>query len=625
MTSPAYGVAATAVLLSHLFIIKVLCHLSPAAFSLDFFPDIDFKDHVPYVFESLVCTFLLAIWFSNRTVGAQIIKLFTRGTLLLLGPVLLAPCLGYLRALQKVVSGVQVPHIYIKAIAFWTSLFRQTCQRVVSGASCSLDIPPFSPMSSAIPVCSSAARAARASKTVHYLDAALFTVIDTIFCRISFLCHQCITTGLSCVARLAKNAVFRPFTRLKDILSSSFAAVERVVTGLHLNFKNPGSTNVDPRLEAVCIYAFVFTSCFVASAYMHLFYLHYSFRSAMVLAAGWGLAGVLAFYNAAHESSSLKPPPTTTPTAVPRTVARPVIQHQAIPSCQSPPGLVQPETLIKSPISSVPSSPTSNTSTVSSVDSDPNTDWSLIPRPLTRRSLIDFPTSDLHRALSPIMEVSSVASTYSIATSRSATPSPCPSPKNASTPPRRSSSRLATSPIHSSSSSSDERTAARVNKARAQRDMAEFRSFSMALQDKTQRVRAGAGGDELQSNAAGSEAEWRGVVNGWQRRVIGSDAANAVIASPYIVLQTYWKLPAYVCIVPRTTPIRSYLTAPSDVRDILVSRSMRPQPDKSTSQDKEQRVESLSKPRRNTSSSFTRMHLGPSKTGRAWALLGLCG
>ncbi|KAJ7768758.1 hypothetical protein B0H14DRAFT_356329 [Mycena olivaceomarginata] len=177
-------------------------------------------------------------------------------------------------------------------------------------------------------------------------------------------------------------------------------------------------------LEATLFYPALFFACFVAYGFIHVVFLGYPLRSAIPHSAGWALAGVLLFYCAEY---CFSPPPAidrvlNPEPEVPLNPANStLVKGPKSPATSTAPQSATPEDLPQAASSSPsPSSPPSSPyyqSSSSDADSDysdeADTDWSLVRRPLSRRgSLIQLP-SDLHRALSPILEVSSAASASS--------------------------------------------------------------------------------------------------------------------------------------------------------------------------------------------------------------------
>ncbi|KAF8218288.1 hypothetical protein K438DRAFT_23091 [Mycena galopus ATCC 62051] len=372
------------------------------------------------------------------------------------------------------------------------------------------------------------------SRAFRCIESALFWVVDMIFwripCKANLVFHQTCSyvknlaiRGWRLVLRINDKAISLAFQkisranrRLLQALWSPISATGSLATDLVRNIHEPGAVHVDPRLEARFFYTAFFFGCFVFSAYVHIVHLGYPLRSSIPLSAGW--ASVLLVYSAVAQYFS---PPANLEldtavlimeSEVPPRPANPALAQfresssspKATPllmSFEDPP-IAKSASESPSPSPSRPPSPNPSSSGASSEGEEEEeeeeldtTDWAFV----LRRSL----TEDLHRALSPIMEVSSAASTVSLAFSESpASPIQSPSPKHtaaaAATTPPATPRHVPTTPV-----SLARVEAQRVSKARAQRDMTEFLSFSVALESKTPaRVRAGGDGDGLQSNGA---------------------------------------------------------------------------------------------------------------------------
>ncbi|KAF7368942.1 hypothetical protein MVEN_00220400 [Mycena venus] len=546
--SPAFGLVAFVVLLSHIFVFKILCNISPGAIFI--FLETDVSDATPCVFESIVCAFLFTIWLRDRALGSQIIKYFACGTSLFLSPVWVPRSFDHFHTLLRVISGARPHPIHVEAIAIWGSLFERACQRVtpdVAQAWCRLN-PPLNPPMALFVLPALAVFALKVSifyvlrfsaprlltlrglgtPAVRCIETALFLVVNAVFwrlpCAVYRLFHQSDITNL--VLRALVLAIFMAMELEKatNRIKASASAVFKMTFVLAHHYREPGSVYVDPQLETMGFYGLVFVGCFMGSGYVHIMCFDYPLRYVIPIAAGWGLAGLtlLPILNLSRSyvpvpwfrslRSLLRPTLPFLPRVLaPRPEIPPAAAHppSALAPAQSPNtstvAIPQPSISESLPPaaseSSGPSRPPSPTpSSSSSFSDESNTDWSLVTRHpdwslprhfLARRSLAEFPSTP-HRALSPILEVSSVASTMSVASTECSSPtsdaSPDPSPSRMLLPPA--------SPPHT--------TPRQVSKARAQRDMAEFRSFSLALENRTPvRIRASGGdGGDLQSNDA---------------------------------------------------------------------------------------------------------------------------
>ncbi|KAJ7231294.1 hypothetical protein B0H12DRAFT_1146809 [Mycena haematopus] len=547
MASPAFGVVAFIVLLSQIFVVNILLNLWPSSIHV---VDPDFGDGTPYVFESITSAVLLAIWLFDPALGSQVIKYFATGTALFLAPAWVPPCFDRLHAL---ISRARLPPIYVEANAFWDAQFKRVGKQIVPSTAQAffrLDPPSISPTAQlaeavvlpalaylavevsmastfrlfCLAVC--AVRTFSTSRVFRCIEPPLFLVVDVVFwrtpCMASLLFHQFLsyvqTLGSSLKMQLggiiekaiswASQQISRSRRRLLQASWSPVFAIGTLVSGLVRNVHEPGAVDIDPRLEAVCFYTAFFFACFMFSGYVHIVHLGYPLHSSILLSAGW--AGVLVLYSAVAQyfspPANLESVPDVLVSSeheIPPRPANPALvqRHESSPTALSLGNLFQ---VAKSPSFPRPPSPTPSTQSSSS-EEESTVDWTFVPQhSLSRRSLTELP-SDLHRALSPIMEVSSAASTSSVAASSplsSAAPSLSPSPdKTPPGTPKPLSSQPSATPM-SSVRSALVQDAQRVSKARAQRDMAEFRSFSLALENKAP-ARARASGDgDLQSNGA---------------------------------------------------------------------------------------------------------------------------
>ncbi|KAJ6460933.1 hypothetical protein C8R45DRAFT_1179557 [Mycena sanguinolenta] len=564
MASPAFGVVAFMVLLSQMFVVNILRDLWPNSLHV---VDPHVGDGIPYVFESITFAVLLAIWLFDPTLGFQIIKYFATGTVLFLAPVSVPPCLDRLNCL---ISRVRLPPIYVEANTFWNALFKRVSKQIAPSAAQAwfrLDIQPISPIAQlaeivVFPALASLAmeasmsymfrlfcltvrgfRTSSKSRAFRWIENALFSVVDMVFwrlpCTASLLFHQIFSRvqplcvlfrmQLRCVLEKVISWTSQELTqarrRLSQTLCSSFLAIGSLARDLARNVHEPGAVYVNPRLEAICFYTAFFFTCFMFSGYVHVVHLGYPLYASIPLSAAW--AGVLLLYSAVAQYFAPPADQESVPlfdvseieiphpanasreaTAAPPDPSAVLVSEFEIPHRPANPALVHRRERSVSPVSSSPSSSRPQSASPSSQglpsEQESATDWTFV----SRRSPTEMP-SDLHRALSPIIEVSSVASNSSVAASSpssSATPSPSPSPKRTAavkTPlatHRFSSSRLSMNPVRANPNPVPD--VQRVCKARAERDMAEFRSFSLALEDKKV-VRPRPSGDgDLQSNGA---------------------------------------------------------------------------------------------------------------------------
>ncbi|KAF7377758.1 hypothetical protein MSAN_00198800 [Mycena sanguinolenta] len=554
MASPAFGVVAFMVLLSQMFVVHILCDLWPSSIHV---ADPNLSEGTQYVFESIASAVLFAIWLLDPALGSQIIKYFATGTALFLAPAWVPPCLDRLHA---VISGARLPPIYVEANAFWNGLFKRVSKQIAPRAAQAwflLDLQPTSPivpLAEAVVLPALASLAAEASmsymfrlfclsvrglrtgsksRAFRWIEDVLFSVVDVVFWRIPCVVHSlfhqllsrirplgsALQTQLRCILGKATSWTSQQLSqakrRLLQALCSPFFAVGTLARDLARNVHEPGSVYIDPRLEAICFYTAFFFTCFLFSGYVHVVHLGYPLYASIPLSAGW--AGVLLLYSAVAEYFAPPPnlesgpfvdvseieipphPANAAPvqpceaTATPLDFSAILVSELDIPPRPANPAPRSPPRVFRQPsLHRLPS------------EEESTTDWTFV----SRRSQTDVPL-DLHRALSPIIEVSSVASNSSVAASSpssSATPSPSPSPKHTAaikTPlatPQLPSSLLSTSPIRPNPIPVPD--VQRVCKARAERDMAEFRSFSLALENRAVvRPRPGGNGD-LQSNGA---------------------------------------------------------------------------------------------------------------------------
>ncbi|KAJ7856684.1 hypothetical protein B0H14DRAFT_3641906, partial [Mycena olivaceomarginata] len=529
MASPALPFILFSALVSYLFILKVLRDFSPVAQTI-LAPDAG--DGIPYVFESLVSVVLVVLWLCDPTVGSQIAKYFTAGTSVFLAPVL-APRLHAL--LPIIISGARLPPIYVEATAFWGALLKQNRARRSSRV-----VPPGSPADSADRATGGSHRLpgprvhrrralAHTSRPLRVLKNALFLIVDVVFWQIPCAVHSlyrqvlmwiptlgfCSGYFVGCVVRDILYVLKAASRHLAPLLPTSVSSLVSDFRALAIAAtRKYEALGPAYELEATLFYPALFFVYFVAYGFIHVVFLGYPLRSAIPHSAGWALVGVLLFYCAEDcfpALANLEPAPAVDRVLNPEPEVPLIPANSALvkgpksPATSTAPQSATPEDLPQAASSSPsPSSPPSSPyyeSSSSDADSDysdeADTDWSLVRRPLSRRgSLIQLP-SDLHRALSPIWEVSSAASTSSASGTETETePSPPSSPKH---------SAAAVSPRLASPPAMRPERVRQVSRTRARRDMAAFRSFSVALENKNKnnnRSKMQSGDGDLQSNAA---------------------------------------------------------------------------------------------------------------------------
>ncbi|KAJ7653277.1 hypothetical protein DFH06DRAFT_1475010 [Mycena polygramma] len=504
-------------------------------------------------FNLAILLALFAICLRHTTLSSHIVKYFVGGTTLLLSPSWVPPSFKLLLSLLKTVSEA-VPAIYTESLVFWTSLFKRACQGLAASAteaSCS-DSPPL-PMTvqlvwalilptlgcfalqASIPYVlrlrSSSLCALyvsltfRASNCLAIAEGTLYRLsssIPRLFSQaIKLLCmHTCVfVSSLGTQSRrIIENSLLATFRHVNEFQSHlSQALLSRVAattTGLSCRLQRL------PSQEKRLVYTVLLLFFFAASAFVHVACLGYPLPLAILLAVGWTFALVFACYVNSQPHVDYDPDQPA-PNVLLHPTARPapseVVPIPALALAPSSPEDL-PQSAPHSPIPSRHSSPAQSSSASYSSSSDEESeseldDWSnFVPhRPRSRRSFVFTVRAP---PLSPIAEVSSVASTASVSSlcsspsssprlrsrsfssgsgSGSATPSPPASPVT---------TMMREVKVEAAGKGTGTRDVRQVARARARSDMAEFRSFSLALERRTGELRAGSdgGGSELQSN-----------------------------------------------------------------------------------------------------------------------------
>ncbi|KAJ6475746.1 hypothetical protein C8R47DRAFT_667244 [Mycena vitilis] len=520
-------------------------------------------------FNLAILIALFAICLRHTTLGSHIVRYFVVGTTLLLSPSWVPPSFKLLLSSLKAVYET-VPPIYAESLTFWASLVKRACQRLATSAteaSCS-DSPPL-PMTvqlvwalilptlgcfalhASIPyvlhmrsssLCALYASSTfRASNCLAIAEGTLyrfFSSIPQLFAQaVKLLCmHTCVF--VSSLGTRSCHVIDNHLTTLQHANEYeshlSQALLSRIAaTTADLACQLQGLPPQGKRL----VYTLLLLFSFGAFAFTHVACFDYPLPLAIPLAAGWSFALVFACYVNSQPpvdypdqpAPNVRLPPAALP-APSESVALPVPAQPLAPS--SPEDLLQ--SVPHSPVLSGPSSPTpsSSTSYASSSSSDEELepdDWSFVPRrPRSRRSLVFTVRAP---PLSPIAEVSSVASTASVS-SLCSSPSSSPRLRSRSFSSRSEGESGSVTPSPPASpvvavmmreaevkapgmGMGTGRDVRQVARARARSDMAEFRSFSLALERRTGEPRAGSGG------GGGSELQSNGVVFGDWGAVLG--------------------------------------------------------------------------------------------------------